>query len=70
MLIANRYEIVYPLDRGKFGQVFKCKDNARNKLDVAVKISNDQSFDIDNDKVEAKIMEKLQIPDNANNDEC
>ena len=60
--IANRYEVIEPIDRGKFGQVIKCIDLDGNNKIIAIKISNDNNFDIDNAKVESKLMEKLIVP--------
>lgn len=60
-LLGDRYEVVCPIDHGKFGQVLKCKDKrSKNKI-VAAKISNVQSFDVDNAKVESKLLERLAI---------
>ena len=40
-LIAGRYEILGPIDNGKFGHVFQCRDKKRKNRIVAAKISGD-----------------------------
>ena len=60
-LIAGRYKVIRLIDHGKFGHVLSCKDNKKNRI-VAAKISNDKSFDVDNAKVESKLLEKLSVP--------
>ena len=47
------------MERGKYGQVFKCKDLYNKGKFVAAKVSNSATIDIDNAKVESKLMEKL-----------
>lgn len=40
-IIAGRYEILGPIDHGKFGHVFQCRDRKRKNKIVAAKISGD-----------------------------
>lgn len=40
-VIAGRYEILGPIDHGKFGHVFQCRDKKRKNKIVAAKISGD-----------------------------
>ena len=58
-LIDGKYEVITSVERGKYGQVFKCKDLYNKGKFVAAKVSNSATIDIDNAKVESKLMEKL-----------
>lgn len=55
-IINKRYKVVCAVERGKFGQVFKCLDTKNKDKLVAAKISSSTQFDIDNAKVESKLM--------------
>lgn len=67
-MINDRYDVIGPLDRGKFGQVINCTDSQEENKIIAIKISNDKNFDIDNAKVESKLMERLNIPHSEDNE--
>ena len=58
--IGYRYEVVQTIDSGAFGTVIRCvdfKDPAHGQ--VAIKISKNKKFDVDNALVEIKILKKL-----------
>lgn len=59
--LAYRYEVDQAIDSGAFGQVLKCTDYKDPKhRQVAVKISKNKKFDVDNAHVEIRILKKLQ----------
>ena len=51
------------VDKGAFGQVVKCFDMREGGKEVAVKISRNKKFDVDNAQVEVKILEALKSKD-------
>jgi hypothetical protein len=48
------------VDKGAFGQVVKCIDLKENGKEVALKISRNKKFDLDNAQVEYKILNSLK----------
>ena len=58
--MAYRYEIVEELDRGNFGQVFKCLDHAQPGRLVAVKMCKNTKSDHKNTRMEILILKKLK----------
>jgi dual specificity protein kinase YAK1 len=51
------------VDKGAFGQVVRCIDLKENGKEVALKISRNKKFDIDNAQVEFKILNSLKSKD-------
>ena len=51
------------VDKGAFGQVVKCIDMKEGGKEVAIKISRNKKFDVDNAQVEVKILEQLKAKD-------
>jgi len=49
------------VDQGAFGIVVKALDMKNKGQEVAIKISRNTKFDIDNSKVEVKFLETLKI---------
>ena len=60
--IAGRYEILSAVERGKYGQVFQCRDMQNKWRFFAAKICSPAKIDNDNAKVESKLMQKLRDP--------
>ena len=59
--IGYRYEVIKIIDQGAFGQVVKCEDwKYSQRPSVAVKITKNKKFDIDNAVVEIKFLTKLR----------
>jgi dual specificity tyrosine-phosphorylation-regulated kinase 2/3/4 len=56
--IAYRYEIMYELDKGAFGQVVKCFDH-KEKCEVAVKITRNTPSDHSNSRSEISRLKSL-----------
>jgi dual specificity tyrosine-phosphorylation-regulated kinase 2/3/4 len=54
--IGYRYLVADIVDKGAFGQVVKCFDIKDGGKEVAVKISRNKKFDVDNASVEYKIL--------------
>lgn len=48
------------VDKGAFGQVVKCFDIKDGGREVAVKISRNKKFDVDNASVEYKILSTVK----------
>jgi len=57
--IGYRFEVLEIVDKGAFGQVVKALDNKFDGKEVAIKISRNKRFDLENSKVEVKILEKI-----------
>lgn len=55
-LIDGKYEIIRAIERGKYGQVFQCRDIENKKKYYAAKICSPTKIDKDNAKVESKLM--------------
>lgn len=61
--------MISKIDAGAFGTVIRCKDmKDKNQKVVAVKISKNKKFDIDNANVEIKILKKLQAGNTVDNE--
>ena len=58
--IGYRYQVEKYLDRGAFGQVVRCHDMRENGRLVALKISRAVKEEIDNAKVEARLLRQME----------
>ncbi len=61
--LGYRYLVSDIVDKGAFGQVVKCLDYKENGREVALKISRNKKFDVDNAQVEYKILQNLKQKD-------
>lgn len=66
--LGEHFEVVAPIDQGKFGQVVKCVDARSKKKFYAAKISKNVQEEVDNAKVEVRLLEKLQEPHPEDNE--
>ena len=58
--LGYRYEVISKIDAGAFGTVIRCRDmKSKDCQSVAVKISKNKKFDVDNANVEIRIVKKL-----------
>ncbi len=64
--LGYRYQVMDIVDKGAFGQVVKAIDLKTCGKEVAIKISRNKKFDLDNSKVETKILERLKSQDPQN----
>jgi len=61
--VGYRYLVSEVVDKGAFGQVVKCVDMKEAGKEVALKISRNKKFDVDNAHVEYKILQTLKQHD-------
>ncbi len=54
------------MDKGAFGQVVKAIDLKLNGIEVALKISRNKKYDLDNAQTEIKILQTLNNNDKYN----
>ena len=65
--LGYRYEVEHFIDKGSFGHVIQCRDLKDPKRgSVAIKISKNKKFNVDNAKIELQLIKKLS---NNKNDE-
>jgi len=65
--IAFRYCVVNVIDSGAFGQVLLCQD-CLSDTQVAVKLSKNKKFDVDNANVEIRFCKKLMAGHSDDNE--
>jgi hypothetical protein len=63
--IGYRYKVEAYLDKGAFGQVLRCSDMREHGQSVALKISRCVREEIDNARVEARLLRQMQSQNGA-----
>lgn len=66
--LGEHFEVLAPIDQGKFGQVVKCIDLRGKKKTYAAKISKNVAEEVENAKVEVQLLQKLQEPHPGDNE--
>lgn len=66
--LGEHFEVLGPIDQGKFGQVVKCVDLRNKKKSYAAKISKNVAEEVENAKVEVQLLQKLQEPHPGDNE--